>query len=110
MTRPRKYILYNDFNLLQTALATEFVNNGCKSFFKCNRTESFGKTITNKHSNTNSNFFVIVSDFNQDGKSDNITFMVKRIKVHTIDALKDPLYRFPNNYGVEKFLELFSGK
>ncbi|KRT86861.1 hypothetical protein AMK59_2346, partial [Oryctes borbonicus] len=49
------------------------------------------------------------TDFNQDGKSDNITFMVKRIKVHTLDALKDPLYRFPNNYGVEKFLELFSG-
>ncbi|XP_018561635.1 disintegrin and metalloproteinase domain-containing protein 10 [Anoplophora glabripennis] len=48
------------------------------------------------------------TDFNQDGKNDNITFMVKRIKVHTMDALKDPLYRFPNNYGVEKFLELFS--
>ncbi|XP_072400630.1 disintegrin and metalloproteinase domain-containing protein 10-like [Diabrotica undecimpunctata] len=48
------------------------------------------------------------TDFNQDGKSDNITFMVKRIKVHTLEALKDPLYRFPNNYGVEKFLELFS--
>ncbi|KAJ3627368.1 hypothetical protein MTP99_014750 [Tenebrio molitor] len=50
------------------------------------------------------------TDFNQDGKADNITFMVKRIKVHTTDALRDPLYRFPNNYGVEKFLELFSGK
>lgn len=36
--------------------------------------------------------------------------MVKRIKVHTLEALKDPTYRFPNNYGVEKFLELFSGK
>lgn len=48
------------------------------------------------------------TDFNQDGKPDNITFMVKRIKVHTMDALRDPLYRFPNNYGVEKFLELFS--
>lgn len=36
--------------------------------------------------------------------------MVKRIKVHTLEALKDPSYRFPNNYGVEKFLELFSGK
>lgn len=34
--------------------------------------------------------------------------MIKRIKVHTTEALKDPLYRFPNNYGVEKFLELFS--
>ncbi|XP_017780952.1 PREDICTED: disintegrin and metalloproteinase domain-containing protein 10-like [Nicrophorus vespilloides] len=48
------------------------------------------------------------TDFNQDGKPDNITFMVKRIKVHTTEAVKDPLYRFPNNYGVEKFLELFS--
>lgn len=36
--------------------------------------------------------------------------MVKRIKVHTVEALKEPSYRFPNNYGVEKFLELFSGK
>lgn len=26
-----------------------------------------------------------------------------------MNALKDPLYRFPGNYGVEKFLELFSG-
>ncbi|XP_066149642.1 disintegrin and metalloproteinase domain-containing protein 10-like [Euwallacea fornicatus] len=48
------------------------------------------------------------TDFNQDGKKDNITFMVKRVKVHTLEALKDPTYRFPNNYGVEKFLELFS--
>ncbi|KAL1518117.1 hypothetical protein ABEB36_001789 [Hypothenemus hampei] len=48
------------------------------------------------------------TDFNQDGKKDNITFMVKRIKVHTMEALKEPTYRFPNNYGVEKFLELFS--
>ncbi|XP_048007245.1 uncharacterized protein LOC125242533 [Leguminivora glycinivorella] len=49
-----------------------------------------------------------VTDFNQDGKPDNITFMIKRIKVHTLDAMKDPAYRFPNNYGVEKYLELFS--
>ncbi|XP_037868773.1 uncharacterized protein LOC101747087 [Bombyx mori] len=49
-----------------------------------------------------------VTDFNLDGKPDNITFMIKRIKVHTLDALKDPAYRFPNNYGVEKYLELFS--
>lgn len=26
-----------------------------------------------------------------------------------MNALKDPTYRFPGNYGVEKFLELFSG-
>jgi hypothetical protein len=35
--------------------------------------------------------------------------MIKRIKVHNMDSLKDPSYRFPGNYGVEKFLELFSG-
>ena len=52
---------------------------------------------------------VVVLDFNQDGKPDNISFMVKRIKVHSMDALKDSNYRFPLNYGVEKFLELFSG-
>ncbi|EEB13829.1 adam, putative [Pediculus humanus corporis] len=48
------------------------------------------------------------TDFNQDGKSDNISFMIKRIKVHTVESSKDPSYRFPGNYGVEKFLELFS--
>ncbi|XP_071444050.1 disintegrin and metalloproteinase domain-containing protein 10 [Hetaerina americana] len=48
------------------------------------------------------------TDFNQDGKPDDISFMIKRIKVHSTDALNDPSYRFPNNYGVEKFLELFS--
>lgn len=36
--------------------------------------------------------------------------MIKRIKIHNSNALKDPAYRFPGNYGVEKFLELFSGK
>ena len=36
-------------------------------------------------------------------------FMIKRIKVHTSKALKDTDYRFPGNYGVEKFLEIFSG-
>lgn len=35
--------------------------------------------------------------------------MIKRIKIHTSNALKDTNYRFPGNYGVEKFLELFSG-
>ncbi|XP_030369201.1 uncharacterized protein LOC115620206 [Scaptodrosophila lebanonensis] len=48
------------------------------------------------------------TDFNNDGKPDNITFMIKRIKVHNMNAMKDPTYRFPGNYGVEKFLELFS--
>lgn len=55
-------------------------------------------------------YFIFFSDFNGDGKPDNITFMIKRIKVHNQNALKDPSYRFPGNYGVEKFLELFSGK
>ena len=37
--------------------------------------------------------------------------MIKRIKVHSKDAVKeDPHYRFPGNYGVEKFLEIFSGR
>lgn len=36
--------------------------------------------------------------------------MIKRIKVHSADALNESSYRFPGNYGVEKFLELFSGK
>lgn len=48
-------------------------------------------------------------DFDQDGEPDNIRFMIKRIKVHTTKALGDPAYRFPGNYGVEKFLEIFSG-
>jgi hypothetical protein len=54
------------------------------------------------------NFYFL--DFDQDGVADNISFMIKRIKVHTSEAAKDPHYRFPGNYGVEKFLELFSGK
>ncbi|XP_076394943.1 disintegrin and metalloproteinase domain-containing protein 10 isoform X8 [Megachile rotundata] len=48
------------------------------------------------------------TDFNQDGRPDNISFMIKRVKVHSEDALRDPNYRFPGNYGVEKYLELFS--
>ncbi|PBC34899.1 Disintegrin and metalloproteinase domain-containing protein [Apis cerana cerana] len=42
------------------------------------------------------------------GRPDNISFMIKRVKVHSEDALRDPNYRFPGNYGVEKYLELFS--
>ena len=52
----------------------------------------------------------LIPDFDQDGVADNISFMIKRIKVHTSEAAKDPGYRFPGNYGVEKFLELFSGQ
>lgn len=48
------------------------------------------------------------TDFDLDNEADKIGFMIKRIKVHTGQALKDPGYRFPGNYGVEKFLELFS--
>ncbi|KAJ6222620.1 hypothetical protein RDWZM_001165 [Blomia tropicalis] len=48
------------------------------------------------------------TDFDQDGRPDNISFLIKRIKVHTMEALKDPEYRYPSTYGVEKFLELFS--
>ena len=55
------------------------------------------------------NFFLKL-DFDGDGVPDEINFMIKRIKVHTDQALNDPSYRFPGNYGVEKFLELFSGK
>ena len=52
----------------------------------------------------------LLTDFDQDGKTDSISFMIKRIKVHSADALNESSYRFPGNYGVEKFLELFSGK
>lgn len=52
----------------------------------------------------------LLSDFNQDGRPDNISFMIKRVKVHSEEALRDSNYRFPGNYGVEKYLELFSGK
>ncbi|VVC24895.1 Hypothetical protein CINCED_3A006013 [Cinara cedri] len=45
------------------------------------------------------------TDFNQDGKPDNISFMIKRVKVH---SNPDPSYKFMGNYGVEKFLEIFS--
>ncbi|KAI5728725.1 hypothetical protein M8J77_020260 [Diaphorina citri] len=49
------------------------------------------------------------TDFNQDGTPDNITFMIKRIKVHTQESVaNNPGYRFHGNYGVEKFLEIFS--
>ncbi|XP_043250301.1 disintegrin and metalloproteinase domain-containing protein 10-like [Colletes gigas] len=48
------------------------------------------------------------TDFNQDGQPDNISFMIKRVKVHSEDSLNDPSYRFTGDYGVEEFLELFS--
>ncbi|KAI4501922.1 hypothetical protein M0802_003257 [Mischocyttarus mexicanus] len=48
------------------------------------------------------------TDFNQDGQPDNISFMIKRVKVHGEEALHDSSYRFTGDYGVEEFLELFS--
>lgn len=56
------------------------------------------------------NFSFSFLDFDGDGQGDDINFMIKRIKVHTEQALNEASYRFPGNYGVEKFLELFSGK
>ena len=50
------------------------------------------------------------TDFNQDGQPDNISFMIKRVKVHGQESLGDPSYRFTGTYGVEEFLELFSGE
>lgn len=49
-------------------------------------------------------------DFNQDGQPDNISFMIKRLKIHGLDALDDMTYRFTGKYGVEEYLEIFSGK
>ncbi|KAI4486881.1 hypothetical protein M0802_012251 [Mischocyttarus mexicanus] len=51
---------------------------------------------------------VMTRHVQKDGRPDNISFMIKRVKVHNEDALRDHNYRFPNNYGVEKYLELFS--
>ena len=51
----------------------------------------------------------VLIDFDEDEKPDQVSFMIKRIKVHTNDAMNEADYRYPGNYGVEKFLELFSG-
>ncbi|XP_011303920.1 disintegrin and metalloproteinase domain-containing protein 10 isoform X2 [Fopius arisanus] len=48
------------------------------------------------------------TDFNQDEHPDNISFMIKRIKIYGNDALDNPSYRFTGKYGVEEYLELFS--
>ncbi|XP_015116247.1 disintegrin and metalloproteinase domain-containing protein 10 isoform X2 [Diachasma alloeum] len=48
------------------------------------------------------------TDFNQDEQPDNISFMIKRIKIYGNDALDNPSYRFTGKYGVEEYLELFS--
>ena len=36
--------------------------------------------------------------------------MIKRVRVHKPEAVNDVSYRFPGNYGVEKYLEKFSGE
>ncbi|GAB6032029.1 hypothetical protein CHUAL_010400 [Chamberlinius hualienensis] len=64
------------------------------------------ETMTRHVQRVNSIYKVV--DFDRDGQTDSISFMIKRIKVHTSNALNSPSYRFPGNYGVEKFLELFS--
>ncbi|KAI4491404.1 hypothetical protein M0804_002796 [Polistes exclamans] len=61
--------------------------------------------LDNQRQNKMIKFF---TDFNQDGQPDNISFMIKRVKVHGEEALQDPSYRFTGDYGVEEFLELFS--
>ncbi|XP_064595788.1 disintegrin and metalloproteinase domain-containing protein 10-like [Liolophura sinensis] len=45
-------------------------------------------------------------DFDQDGKPDEIGFIIKKIKIHTDPDVEG--YRYKGNYGVEKFLELVS--
>ena len=46
------------------------------------------------------------SDFDDDRDADNIGFIIKRIKVHSDPT--EPGYKFPDDYGVETYLELFS--
>lgn len=93
------YTLFNFPTILKCILATCYTLHTLqKKNVKCN-------ILMAKYS-----IWTIFTDFNGDGKPDNITFMIKRIKVHTTKALTEKGYRFPNNYGVEKFLEIFSGK
>jgi len=48
------------------------------------------------------------TDFDGDGTPDGITFMIKRIKVHTTNDTHDEKYRYDGKFQVIKFLELFS--
>lgn len=48
------------------------------------------------------------TDFDGDGVPDEISFMIKRIKVHTKNHTLDPTYRYNGEFQVIKFLELFS--
>ncbi|CAD5110616.1 DgyrCDS2 [Dimorphilus gyrociliatus] len=45
-------------------------------------------------------------DFDGNGLPDNIGFVIKKIKINT--DKNDKKYKFPDNYGVERFLEMFS--
>lgn len=51
-------------------------------------------------------FKCFYTDFDQDGKHDEIGFIIKKIKIHTDPDVEG--YRYKGNYGVEKFLELVS--
>ncbi|ODN05356.1 Disintegrin and metalloproteinase domain-containing protein 10 [Orchesella cincta] len=48
------------------------------------------------------------TDFDGDGVPDDISFMIKRIKVHTKNHTLDSSYRYNGEFQVIKFLELFS--
>jgi len=48
------------------------------------------------------------TDFNLDGTSDDIQFMIKRVKVHTKNRTVDPSYPYDGHFEVIKFLEVFS--
>ncbi|KAL7640869.1 UNVERIFIED_CONTAM: hypothetical protein RMT77_008006 [Armadillidium vulgare] len=76
-------------------------------FFKQEGTEEACIDKITRHVQRVNNIYK-VTDFDRDGKEDHIGFMIKRIKIHNENATRDPTYRFPGNYGVEKFLELFS--
>ena len=46
------------------------------------------------------------ADFDKDHIADKIHFIIKRVKVHSDSTV--PGYKYPSNYGVEKYLEIFS--
>ena len=58
------------------------------------------------HTKVSNIAFIDLSDFDGDSLPDSINFIIKRIKVHTDSTASG--YKFPGNYGVETFLELFS--
>ena len=50
--------------------------------------------------------YFLLADFDGNALADNVTFIIKRIKVHTNSLAAG--YKFPDTYGVETYLELFS--